>query len=321
MKFKHSLNVLIDNFAVTYKHLLYKLVITIIAMVLYALVITPFINAVTSSPDYVSLVDGVKEFLKHLVRGDGEIGSATEQIEKAFNALLNLIGENRGNIILGIVGLILVHTVEKFCTGLGNYAMAAIINDKMSLRANSPFFITLIKNLKEASLYNLMYAPLSVLYDVICYLGAYLLIFRLIALIPFIGLSLQIFLFITSVIMLVSVKMTFTADWLPSLIRGKMGQREAFAYTFGRKNKKTFNVLSNFIVIVLIIMAVNVAAVICTFGAGLLITIPSSYAILICFEFVNYYDREELKYFIDKNTIIKPEKERTLTREEFFRGE
>ena len=163
MKFKHSLNVLIDNFAVTYKHLLYKLVITIIAMVLYALVITPFINAVTSSPDYVSLIDGVKEFLKHLVRGDGEIGSATEQIEKAFNALLNLIAENRGNIILGIVGLILVHTVEKFCTGLGNYAMAAIINDKMSLRANSPFFITLIKNLKEASLYNLMYAPLSVL--------------------------------------------------------------------------------------------------------------------------------------------------------------
>lgn len=321
MKFKHSLNVLIDNFAVTYKHLLYKLVITIIAMVLYALVITPFINAVTSSPDYVSLIDGVKEFLKHLVRGDGEIGSATEQIEKAFNALLNLITENRGNIILGIVGLILVHTVEKFCTGLGNYAMAAIINDKMSLRANSPFFITLIKNLKEASLYNLMYAPLSVLYDVVCYLGAYLLIFRLIALIPFIGLSLQIFLFITSVIILVSVKMTFTADWLPSLIRGKMGQREAFAYTFGRRNKKTFNVLSNFIVIVLIIMAVNVAAVLCTFGAGLLITIPSSYAILICFEFVNYYDREELKYFIDKNTIIKPEKERTLTREEFFRGE
>ncbi len=321
MKFKHSLNVLIDNFAVTYKHLLYKLVITIIAMVLYALVITPFINAVTSSPDYVSLIDGVKEFLKHLVRGDGEIGSATEQIEKAFNALLNLIAENRGNIILGIVGLILVHTVEKFCTGLGNYAMAAIINDKMSLRANSPFFITLIKNLKEASLYNLMYAPLSVLYDVVCYLGAYLLIFRLIALIPFIGLSLQIFLFITSVIILVSVKMTFTADWLPSLIRGKMGQREAFAYTFGRRNKKTFNVLSNFIVIVLIIMAVNVAAVLCTFGAGLLITIPSSYAILICFEFVNYYDREELKYFIDKNTIIKPEKERTLTREEFFRGE
>ena len=321
MKFKHSLNVLIDNFAVTYKHLLYKLVITIIAMVLYALVITPFINAVTSSPDYVSLIDGVKEFLKHLVRGDGEIGSATEQIEKAFNALLNLIAENRGNIILGIVGLILVHTVEKFCTVLGNYAMAAIINDKMSLRANSPFFITLIKNLKEASLYNLMYAPLSVLYDVVCYLGAYLLIFRLIALIPFIGLSLQIFLFITSVIILVSVKMTFTADWLPSLIRGKMGQREAFAYTFGRRNKKTFNVLSNFIVIVLIIMAVNVAAVLCTFGAGLLITIPSSYAILICFEFVNYYDREELKYFIDKNTIIKPEKERTLTREEFFRGE
>ena len=46
-----------------------------------------------------------------------------------------------------------------------------------------------------------------------------------------------------------------------------------------------------------------------------------SYIIFICFEFVNYYDREELKYFIDKNTIIKPERERAVTREEFFRGE
>ena len=49
-------------------------------------------------------------------------------------------------------------------------------------------------------------------------------------------------------------------------------------------------------------------------------TIPSSYVILICFEFVNYYDREEIRYFVDKNTIIKPEKERALSREEFFRG-
>ncbi len=79
--------------------------------------------------------------------------------------------------------------------------------------------------------------------------------------------------------------------------------------------------LSNFIVIILIILGLNVAALLCTLGVGLLITIPASYLILICFQLVNYYDREQIKYFVDKNTIIKPEKERAVTREEFFRGE
>ena len=36
---------------------------------------------------------------------------------------------------------------------------------------------------------------------------------------------------------------------------------------------------------------------------------------------VNYYDREELKYFLDKNTIVNTSKEHVVTREEFFRGE
>ena len=52
----------------------------------------------------------------------------------------------------------------------------------------------------------------------------------------------------------------------------------------------------------------------------MLLTIPASYVILISFEFVNYYDREELKYFLDKDTIVKSEKEHIPTREEFFRG-
>ena len=79
--------------------------------------------------------------------------------------------------------------------------------------------------------------------------------------------------------------------------------------------------MSNFAVIVLIVFALNMAALILTLGAGLLITVPSSYAIIISFEFVNYYDREEIKYSIDKNTIISPAKERPLSREEFFRGD
>ena len=322
MKFKHTFHVFVDNFNVTYKQLLYRLVIGLIAIGLYTAILTPYLNALTHSADFANLVEGVKLFFTSLIRGQSEnIAIATDKIETAFLAIMNMIATNRANIIWGVLGIILVYAVSKFFSGLGNYATAAVINDKMALRANSPFLLTLIRNLKEACLYNLMYVPMSLVYDTLCSVIIYAFVFKLLALIPFINLLVQIFLFITATVVAISVKMTFTSDWLPSLIRGKMGQKKAFLYTFDRRKKDTFNVLSNFVVLVLIIFAVNAAGILCTLGAAGLLTIPSSYVLLVTFEFVNYYDREELKYFIDKNTIIKPEKERTITREQFFKGE
>jgi len=319
MKFKHSFHVFVDNFSVTYKHLLYRLVVLLIAAGLYAAVLYPFVKGLTDSVQYHNLYEGIKSFLKNLVEGHPtELGQATEQIKESFKALLIFIEDNKGNIAWGIVGVLAIHLIAKFFSGLGNYATAAVINDKMALHAKSPFLLTLIRNLKEASLYNLTYVPLSFVYDTICNFGLFMLVFKGLFFIPII---IRIFLFVTLEVLAISVKMTFTSDWLPSLIRGKKGQKKAFLYTFDRRKKDTFNVLSNFVILILLIFAINVCATLFTFGAATLITVPSSYLILVCFEFVNYYDREELKYFVDKNTIIKPEKEKPVTREEFFRGE
>ncbi len=319
MKFKHTFNVFIDNFSVTFKQLLYRLVIIVIAAVFMSLVIAPYKNALTGSEDYTNLVNGVKSFLSNLVQGrPTDLGQSTEQIKTAFDNLLVLVSDNRANIAWGIVGIVAIYFVEKFFMGLGNYAAAAVVNDKMALRANSSFFLTLIRNLKEASLYNLMYIPLSMIYDAAILFGIYFLVFKGLF---FLIVPLQLCLFVTLTLFAISVKMMFTTDWLPALIRGKKQQGAAFVYTFNRRRKNSLNVLANFFVLTTIIFLLNVAGATFSFGAALLISVPSSYVILLCFEFVNYYDREELKYFIDKNTIIKPDKERPLTREEFFRGE
>lgn len=319
MKFRHSLNVLIDNFSLTYKQLVYKLIILLITAGLTAAIVYPFLNALTSLTEFKNLLEGIKTFFRNLI--DGKFDSTLsikEKLQEALDSISSLISENTGLIALGIIGLIFVRLINMFFTSIGNYAAAAVINDKMALRAQSPFAVTLIKNIKNASLYSLMYVPLSFAYDAICVIAMFFFVFKALTFVP---LLLQIFLFVTAIVFAISVKLTLASDWLPALIRGRKKQGEAFKYTFSRKNKKTFNVLSNFVVLALIIFAVNVFAVIFTFGVGALITIPASYIVLSCFQFVNYYDREELKYFIDKNTIIKPEKEEVITREEFFKGE
>ncbi len=319
MRFKHSFHVFVDNFPVIYKHLLYRLVITVITALLSFAVIYPFVKELTGSQAFIDLIDGLKAFFNSLIEGRAEeLGDVTQKIKDSFAEILDSISHNRGIIALGMIGLVLVHLIDKFFTGLGNYAMGAIVNDKMAMGAKSPYLITLVRNLKEASLFSIIYSPLSIVYDLVCYVGLFLIVFKLFWFIP---LLLKVFLYSTLMVAAISVKMVFTCDWLPALIRGKMRTGQAFLYTFKRKGKDSFNVLANFVLLIIIIYAVNVGAVVCTLGTAALITIPASYLVLISFEFVNYYGRENMRYFIDKNTIIKPAKGRNLTREEFFRGE
>lgn len=318
MKFKHSIQLLIDNFTLTYKQLLYKLLITLITAALSVAVLYPFWRALTDMPEFKELIEGVKNFLSKLVEGNtDELINIREKVEKTLDSISAMIDSHTTVIALGICGLAGIRLINMFFSSLGNYASAAVINDRMALRAQSPFFITLIRNLKEASLYSLMYVPLSFLYDVACVAMLYFLVFKLLVFVPFVF---QIFLFATAIVFAITFKLTMASDWLPALIRGKKKPLEAFVYAFGRRNKKTFNVLSNFVVLSLIILALNMFALIFTFGVGALITIPSSYIVLNCFQLVNYYEREDLKYFLDKNTIIKPEKEETVSREDFFKG-
>ena len=319
MKFKHSLQVLIDNFSVTYKLLLYKLVIALITFAMSTAILYPLWHSLTGLAEFKSLIDGVKDFFNHLIEGNTEeLTNIREMVESALDSISSLINSHTLILGLSIAGLILIRLIGMFLSSIGNYSSAAVINDKMALRAQSPFFITLFRHLKSSSLYSLMYAPLSFLYDVACVALMYLIVFKVLVFVPLFA---QLFLFATTIVFAIAVKLTFATDWLPALIRGKKRQLEAFAYTFKRKNKKTFNVLSNFVVLTLIIFALNVAAAVFTFGVGLLVTVPASYVVLNCFQLVNYYDREELKYFLDKNTIIKPEKEEVVSREQFFKGE
>jgi hypothetical protein len=56
---------------------------------------------------------------------------------------------------------------------------------------------------------------------------------------------------------------------------------------------------------VYLIIIVNVLSAITTFGSALLITIPTSYLLLICIQYVNYYVIKGKKYFVTFEEIEK----------------
>lgn len=320
MKFKHAFNVLIDNFSLTYKQLLYRLIILGIAFTICYVGIYPFIKELLDSQSFNSLIGGIKSFINNLLSGKvEELHDVSNKVAAAYTDFINLLYEKTSQLVLSGLLLFLVYVVGRWFSSLGNYAAAAVINDKMAMRTSSHFFGTLIRNLKQASLFSLIYVPLTCLYDLGTAALAFLLVYLLVY--GFLPVIWGIFLFILLIILAVSVKMTFVNDWMPAFIRGKARQREAIKYTFSRKNKHTFNVMSNYVVLTLLILAVNIVALFFTLGVGMLLTVPASYLLLSCFQLVSYYEREEIRYSTDDHTIIKPNKKRILTREEFFRGE
>lgn len=320
MRFKHTFHVFVDNFSVIYKQLLYRLVIMLISGIICWLCINPLVRDVIRSEQLNDLLESLHGFITNLLNGKlEELSALSQMVKDAYAEVIALINSKTSSIIVSGLVLLLIYIVTKWFEGLGNYATASVINDKMALRAEQPFLGTLIRNLKEAAIYNAIYVPLSIAYDLLISVAMFFLLFFLLNNVLYFFIS--IFLFVLALVVSIVIKMTFTCDWLPALIRGKKGQAGALKYTFVQTGKKTLGVMSNFTIITIGVFAVNAAALILTFGVGLLITIPSSYVIIICFEFVNYYDREEIKYFLDKNTIVNTSKEHVITREEFFKGE
>lgn len=320
MEFKHAFHVFVDNFSTTWKLLVYRLIVLAVTIGLCCAVVLPALNSLSHTVQYGELRDSFSVLWADMASLNVEkLYVHLQDVRAAFGAFKNLLSDKTGLVAAVAVCLCIVFLLNRFLTGVGNFVTGSLVHDKMVMRTNSSFTFTLFKNIKRATLYALIYAPLAFVYDSACAVIMWAII--RIGLKTFSFTLIKIFIVAILFLVFSAVKYTFITDWLPSLIHGKMKQRKAFTYTFNRKGKRTGAVFSNAVVLKLTIFALNVAAGLFTFGAGLLVTIPASSLILSAYCFVNYYDRNRLKYFVDDYTVIGPKKDKPVSREEFFKGD
>lgn len=319
MEFKHAFHVFVDNFATTYKILVYRLIIIAVCAGLGCAVVIPTLNNILGTAQYEQLNTTFSELWANIISfNTEELHGGLEAVREALRSFRHLIEEKAWLVAIAGVCLAVIYLIYKFLAAAGDYVTGALVNDKMAMHAKSYFTLTLFKNLKQALLYAAIYAPIAFLYDMLCVTLMWAVVFVALGFVPAL---VKIFLLAVMFMVLSAVKFTFTADWLPSLVHAKMKHGKAIAYTFSRKGKNTGCVFSNALVLRLIIIALNVAATIFTFGAGLLLTMPATALIQICFWFVNYFDCNKQKYFVDEYTVIGPKKEAAPSREQFFKGD
>ena len=320
MEFKHTFHVFVDNFSTTYKLLVYRLIVMAVTVGLSCAVVIPTLNNILGTAQFEELSKTFSELWADIIALNTEtLHEKLQAVLDAMRQFKGVLSEKSSLVAVAGVCLSLVYLIDRFLVGIGNYVTGALLNDRMVMHAKSSFTFTLFKNIKAALLYSVIYAPIAFAYDVLCLVIMWAIIS--------VGLKsvsialIKIFLIAALFIVFSAIKFTFTTDWLPALIHSKKNNRNAIAYTFSRKGKHTGNVFSNALVMKLIFIAINVAALLFTFGAGILLTLPATHLMQISYNFVNYFDANKLKYFVDEYTVIGPKKEKPLTREEFFKGD
>lgn len=319
MEFKHTFHVFVDNFSTIYKLLLYRLIVIAITVGLCCAVIIPTLNNFIHTTQYENLSVAFSTLWRDIIKLDtSEMKEHLKDVVEAVSTFNKLLNDKSWLVALAACCLAVVYLIDRFLTGIGDYVTGALLNDRMVMHASSSFTFTLFKNIKKALLYSVIYAPIAFVYDMLCLV----IIWVIISVLGSVPMALvKIFLVAVLFIVMSAVKFTFTADWLPALIHGRMNSGKAIAYTLSRKGKHTASVFSNALVFKIMLIALNIAALFFTFGAGLLITMPASALLQLSYKFVNYFDANRKKYFVDEYTVIGPKKEAPVTLKEFFKGD
>lgn len=312
MIFKNAFHLLVDNFLLNYKFLLYKLVVILITLALSAAILYPTLNTVLGGQPFADMQILLHDFVKALTSGNTEfLQGFGDQFQEKITALAMYIGEKTPNIVFFSVAVVLIALISRFLSGMGNFAFGCLLNDRMSSYAKTSFFAAYIGNLGRSALWYVVYVPLTFVYDLAVIAVCYVVFLLLLGIIS-VGVIASIAALMISVALLVAaqaVKLTLYNDAVPALVTDKLSLRAALKKSFSFTKERFANLFSTYLVTCLLILCINVLFAVSTFGAALLITVPMSYLMLICIQFAGYYSYGQRKYFLGKDKIVEPKEE------------
>ena len=300
MRFANSIRLLMEDFKHAFKLLLYRVIMAVIVIALCSAFVLPEIMEILEADVTKEFIANFKNIFLSFVEHDTT--SPSEYVKMVFGKdgnlkkLFDFIITMKLELLLVFIGCILVYLIKRFVDTLVYFTLGSIINDKMSTYTDTPFFTAFIANLGKASKYALLYVPIVFLFDV----GTLFLCFVLLRFLPLLA---ALFLSVTLIVVLQSLKLTFTSRWMPAMTTDGMKLGVALRPANDIEKRQVRKTYCLYVVTVYLIIIFNAIAAAFTFGSALLLTIPTSYLLLICEQYVNYYTMKGKKYFITYESI------------------
>ncbi len=312
MRFRHSVRLTIDEFSNVFKLLLFRVITGVVFFSLAYVILRLGLRSIMESAELGELKSLVGDFFTALVHGDyGRLRTLPDDITEALSAFAKLLGAQTGSIVGSIIGVCVMYLLVRYLNGIAMFALGGVVNDRMSLDAKTSFSSSFVKNIGQGSLYQLVYVPITFVYDVLSVLACVLLFFYIPSLLmrwSLITVLLSLSLSLTLILCLQALKLTFFSAWMPSMIAEGKTIRQAFLRSVRGKGDFVRR-FAAYLISTYLIFIVNVGCGLLTLGSSLIITVSLSYFFLIVMQFVNYYRDAGKQYFLSHGHIAETDGE------------
>ncbi len=310
MRFRNAVYITADNYSSAFKLLLYRLIVGVLTFSLVYVILRLSLSVIMTSAELHTIRDLIGDFFRALFGGNSaRLETFQDDFKVALTDFLTLVTSNGGAIAGAVVGVCLMYILSRFLNGLCHFTAASIMHDRMSVFARTSFSAAFFRNLGSAALYEVMYVPISFVYDALSLLVCWFLFFYLPSFLPswgFLTIILALSLTIAVYICLQSLKMTLISAWIPAVLTGKasVGKGLRLSLHSVRPFWKRFvsYLTANYLIVV-----VNVVFGLATLGSALLITVPLSFLFLLALQCVHFYEDNGMKYFISVHNIAGAE--------------
>lgn len=302
MIYKNSLKVMMSNFSLVSRILLFMLIHFAIIFGLSYMLILPIINLLSANGFFKLANEYYISFLETL-----NARVALQNIDTLFDKFIQILSQNFSVIGVNIIAFLFVIFV--FGAFLNNFYSLIVTNSlyySMSNNTKFQFLPSMLATFKD----NLKYSFISLFTKLPLALINFMFIilsFRLLTvggLVTFFAPLLIILIILT----LSSFKMALFYGWSPAIIIFDKGVFYAFDKSLKLSFRKLKKVYANSFYIVLTVFVVNVLSALVTFGASLIITIPMSVLLVNSFSMVLFYSNYGMRYYVDEFNVIVPVK-------------
>ena len=310
MRFRDALHITVDNFSSAFKMLLYRLVVGVLTFSLVYVILQLALGAIVESAELNTLKELAGEFFRALFGGDSQyLAGFWDTFNGALADFFRLVASNGGAIAGAVVGVCLIYLLSRFLNGLCNFTAASIMNDRMGLFSRTSFSAAFFKNLGSAALYEIIYVPVSFVYDALSLVLCWFLFFYLPSFLPtwgFLTIVLALSLTVALYLCLQALKLTLVSAWLPSVLTGASSVVKGLGGALHSKSPFWRRFVS-YLTASYVIVVVNAVFGLFTLGSALLITIPLSFLFLLALQCVHFYEDGGRKYFISVHNIAGAE--------------
>lgn len=294
MIYKNSVKLLTSNFSLVWKQLAYTLLRIAFVVGLTMLVSMPMLEVLKNEGFVQSLATMWESVYTNAA---SFLPASQETIELFFAIICRNMSSLWGSIILFFLVTVVINS---FLRSVGKYTLTYVAHSNFTSLNNCGYSQSLLCNFKDICIYSLCRLALDIPFAIIK--AVFVIVYCLVLnnwIMAIIGISLLIILYTLIYALQISLYNNFAVAQITT-------KRNPFKTIFkGYKSKKDFfKVFSNAIVIVLTIIVLNVVLGVFTVGAGLIISIPISMALVVIFELVSYYTTNKQRYYLSPTIIV-----------------